>query len=470
MLRTRPDTSGRLRHSTGALAHSLSSAAWRDAVEVRRADPTIAVALRVGTAVLVVLVAGGLLGYTQVAGFAALGALCAAFVRYEPYPRLVAKLVPLGIGMVGYTAFGAALGVLGLSVWIQIFVLALAAGVAYWLLTAFRVTGPGPVVLIFAAAGAAGFADTAADIRLAAGAAAIGSVVGVLVALVPALHHPHGPARVATARALASVAALETDGATGVPAARTEIARARDVIALGPRRLMDRHTRELLALLAAAEEVVDSGDHDTIVARRDDFVRFETELRRVRRDIEIPSVDGSGAPVVERPDGFVRQGVRALRDRAILVGVGRVALASLLSGWFAAAAGLQHPLWATMGAMAALQGANYRHTVARAIQRLVGNAVGALLAAGLLVLDLDYWPMVVAIVLCQTITEMYVTRNYAIATVFVTSMALLLTAIAEPLGPGIGVSRVGDTLVGVVIGVIVAALTIDRHDRHHLEV
>ena len=93
---------------------------------------------------------------------------------------------------------------------------------------------------------------------------------------------------------------------------------------------------------------------------------------------------------------------------------------------------------------------------------------GALIAAAVLVLDLGYWPLVAFIVLFQTITELYVTRNYAIASIFVTAMALLLTGIGEPLGADIALSRVADTLIGVVVGVVVAAVTIHRGDRHHL--
>ena len=72
----------RLRVSRGALAHSVSAAAWRGALEVRRADPTTAVALRVGLAVLIVLVAGGLSGQTEVAGFAALASIFLESVSY----------------------------------------------------------------------------------------------------------------------------------------------------------------------------------------------------------------------------------------------------------------------------------------------------------------------------------------------------------------------------------------------------
>ncbi len=74
---------------------------------MRRADPTIAVAVRVGVATLIALVGGGLLGHQEVAGFAALGALSSAFLRYEPFPRLATKLAAVGLGVTAFTAFGA---------------------------------------------------------------------------------------------------------------------------------------------------------------------------------------------------------------------------------------------------------------------------------------------------------------------------------------------------------------------------
>lgn len=146
----------------------------------------------------------------------------------------------------------------------------------------------------------------------------------------------------------------------------------------------------------------------------------------------------------------------------------RVGLASLIAGTFAVAVGLDHPLWATLGAIATLQGVNYGHAVQRAIQRLLGNAAGALLAAALISADLRYWPIVAVIVVCQMGAELTVTRNYAVASTFVTAMALLLTSIGHPSGTDIAAARVGDTLVGVVVGVILAALTIRPDDRHHL--
>ena len=468
MLDRRLDDRPQLRHTRGALAHPLSASAWRDALEVRRGDPTVAVALRVGFATMLALVGGGLLGYGQVAGFAALGALTSAFLRYEPYPRFAVRLPWVGLGIVGYTAFGAVLGAMGAPLWAQIVALSLGSAVAYWVFTAFSLMGPGPVILIFAAAGAAVFSDGWVDAGLVTTAATIGALLGYVIAMLPALSHPHTPARLAVARALAAVSAVEIRGADAVPAARQSIRKARETVALNTPRRPDAHVHELAVLLDAAEVVLDSGSHDTSRARRDDFARFEKELRKARRDIEIPRVDAEGRPVLPTPPGFVREGCGRLLDRLVLIGAARIFVASLLAASLAALIGLDHPLWAAMGAMAALQGLNYRNTVQRGIQRLVGNVGGAMIAAVLLAIDLGYWPVVAAAVLFQTVTELTVTRNYGLASVGVTTMALLLTGLGQHAGPGLAVNRVADTLIGVVVGVIVAAVTIRRDDRHHL--
>jgi uncharacterized membrane protein YccC len=59
-------------------------------------------------------------------------------------------------------------------------------------------------------------------------------------------------------------------------------------------------------------------------------------------------------------------------------------------------------------------------------------------------------------------------RNYGLCTLFVTPMALLIVGLGSTVGPEIGVSRVLDTAVGVVIGILVAAVTVSVTDRAHL--
>lgn len=165
---------------------------------------------------------------------------------------------------------------------------------------------------------------------------------------------------------------------------------------------------------------------------------------------------------------WIRSGTSRLLSGEFTAAGARIAVASALAGWAALAIGLEHPLWATMGATAALQSVSYASTVQRSIQRLIGNITGAAVAMALIALGMGFWPTVVVIVALQTFTEFYVTRNYALATTAITPMALLMLGLTGGLTTSMALSRVADTAVGVIIGVVIAALTILPGDRRHL--
>lgn len=165
---------------------------------------------------------------------------------------------------------------------------------------------------------------------------------------------------------------------------------------------------------------------------------------------------------------WVREGLARMRSAKMANAGLRIFLAGSIAGILALAVGLHHPIWATMGATAAMQSVTFASTAERAIQRLVGNVAGALLAVGVLLLGLGYWPTAAVIVALIVLTEIYVLRNYVIASTTVTPMGLLMMGLAVGLTPEMAASRVADTAIGVVIGVIVAAVTISTADRHHL--
>jgi uncharacterized membrane protein YccC len=121
-----------------------------------------------------------------------------------------------------------------------------------------------------------------------------------------------------------------------------------------------------------------------------------------------------------------------------------------------------------MGAMAAMQGVTFHTTVQRGIQRLLGNVGGAVLGAGLIMLSLGYWQTAVVIVVMQVAAELLVMKNYALTSLAITPMALLLTGLANPLSPAVAVDRIADTLIGVLLGIVIAAVTIEAGDRQHV--
>ncbi|MFG2444450.1 FUSC family protein [Nocardia fluminea] len=463
-----PDAPARLRHSRGALAHSVSAATWRRALEMRSADATVAVSLRVGAAAALVFAGCGLLDLRQYVGFAVLGALASAFARHEPLVRVAAKVSFVGVLVVTFVAGGGLLALAHVPMWAEVALMSVGAAVAAMSISAFRITGPGPVILVFAATAAVGYATTPGQLVHACSAAAIGAAIGLLAQTAPLLVLPLGPARLAVARALSAVAALDRGGA--VDPALAAIAHAREKVALSGIRSGDaRHHRDLIALLDEAEAAVDdwtAGDRTRLL----DVVRHEAELRKIKRRSIIFDRDAPArVSTLPRPERFTAAGLSGLRSPVVLGNAARIALASACAGWFAAAAGLANPLWASMGAMAAMQGVSYAMTVQRGIQRLLGNVGGALIGALLIAASSGYWATAVMIVVLQVSAEVMAARNYALTSLAVTPMALLMVGLGVHLTPEIGVSRIVDTLIGVTIGVVIAAVTISRSDLQHLQ-
>ncbi|MFD1213484.1 FUSC family protein, partial [Arthrobacter sp. GCM10027362] len=227
------------------------------------------------------------------------------------------------------------------------------------------------------------------------------------------------------------------------------------------------HRHRLLRLLGDAEAAVAAWSGDKDPARLRKIARHQAGLRKVRRHLRRPVAPAAEVP---RRPGLLRESVRALGSRELLLNAARTSISAALAGWFALALGFGHPLWASMAAVAALQGLTFHTTVQRGIQRLAGNVLGAAIAAGLIALALDYWQAVAAIVLLQAAAELLVIRNYLLLSMAITPMVLLLTGLGGRITAEAAVSRVADTLVGVVVGVAVAAVTISLSDRHHLAV
>ncbi|WP_182346247.1 FUSC family protein [Tomitella gaofuii] len=165
---------------------------------------------------------------------------------------------------------------------------------------------------------------------------------------------------------------------------------------------------------------------------------------------------------------WVRSGAGRLASGEFLGAGARIAVASLLAGAAALGIGLEHALWASMGATAALQSITFASTVQRSIQRLVGNVTGAAVALAFIATGMGFWPTAAAIVALQVITEMTIARNYALATTAITPMALLMMGLSGGLTTSMALSRVADTAIGVIVGVAIAALTIHPADTQHL--
>lgn len=157
----------------------------------------------------------------------------------------------------------------------------------------------------------------------------------------------------------------------------------------------------------------------------------------------------------------------ALRQQ--LVAAARISLGAALAALLALAAGWSHPAWAAIGATAVLQGSHLHTTMHRALQRSFGTLIGAAVAWLVLSQHPSFWPLLLAVVLLQVVTELVIGINYALGHICITPMALLMTSLAAPASVvGMPVDRVLDTVLGALVGMACALVFSSLDDRVHL--
>ncbi|WP_150958901.1 FUSC family protein [Microbacterium testaceum] len=137
-----------------------------------------------------------------------------------------------------------------------------------------------------------------------------------------------------------------------------------------------------------------------------------------------------------------------------------VGVAALLAGIAGVLLIGTHWYWAMVGAVAAVGGAHVTARLIRGVQRLVGTLLGVAIAAGLLALDLPPWVVLLVAVALQAGAELFVGRNYGIAMLFITPLALLMVSLASPVAPEMLLrDRVIETVIGVAVGTLVAIVS-----------
>ncbi|WP_045742895.1 FUSC family protein [Actinoplanes rectilineatus] len=165
---------------------------------------------------------------------------------------------------------------------------------------------------------------------------------------------------------------------------------------------------------------------------------FSILIGSLLRDRSGPAAGPKGLPVDWRTSAFC-------------------ALAALTAGATATAAGIGHPYWATVAAVAPLSARGFTARLVRAGHRIGGTLLGLVLAAALLALHLDPYPAVLALAVLQVAAELTVGRHYGVAMLFITPLALVMNQVAAPRPIG---GLLWDRGLETVIGGLVACLIV----------
>ncbi|MFJ6215564.1 FUSC family protein [Streptomyces sp. NPDC092296] len=452
--------------------------------------PALSVVVAVGVPEVVLL----LLGRLDLAYYTSAGAMCALYAHGLPYARRARTLALVVLGMLAGVGVALTTAALTDSTAVRVAVAALLAAAHKAACDATRVGPPGPVVLTFMAATGAFVPQRLGDIppHLAVGLAA--GAFAWAVGMAPALLRPHGPERLAVARALETTARLLRTPAD--PPAR-DLHRARheaNAAATAAWRTLllvpagRPHLAALERLLLRAESA--SAAPRRSAAEADRLAGWAHDLRRGRA-LPLPDAtggsgagsgagSGSGAGEGAEPAGIaaaeqharraagtgggLRAALRALRPGSPLLPVGaRVAVGAALAGWASMAVGVGRPYWAVVTAASVLQ-ANSTLSWKRTLQRVLGSLLGLLVFTALVPLvRIGPVALVAVALVCQFATEATVSRNYWLGNVFLTPMALLMTEFTglRPAGPLVA-DRWLDTVLGAAAGLFACAVVVNR--------
>ncbi|HEY5319402.1 MAG TPA: FUSC family protein [Galbitalea sp.] len=155
-------------------------------------------------------------------------------------------------------------------------------------------------------------------------------------------------------------------------------------------------------------------------------------------------------------------------DEDTRVIVFRVTLASAVAILVAAPLGVHRVYWVLLTVIAILQnGRRLRLTALRGIHRVLGTLVGVGLFALVLLAHPEGLLLALLLAVLQFIVELVVIRNYGLALVFITPLALIIAAQGQPADVGgVVVTRLLDTLLGagIAMAVLLVALVV-RYPR-----
>lgn len=432
--------------------------------------------LALSTAIPVLI--GWLAGDIDAGLIASLGAFTCSYGSDRPFPNRGVQLAVIAVGFAVAVTVGAAATA---AAWAAVTAVSAVAVLAVWLCSALSVGPPGAYMFVLVCAVGVGVSATGLPPWQIGLLVLGGGAIAWFVQMSAFLSAPRGPEKAALAAAGEAVATyLELAGTREAGAAR----------------------RQAAAALSSAWAVL--SEYQPKTAKRDRMLRryrdanhalhvlFTDAMRAAASGAAVPSTEAATARAIGNQaadPGIVANRERnrpPLRAPAITTRLARtikpgahtrkvmlrVGVAAPLAGAVAALFGVGHVYWAMAAAVLILhQGADRVATLHRGADRLVGTFAGLGLAAMILSAHPQGLWLVAVVTVLQFVIELYVVSNYALATVFITAIALTIASgsrradVAE-----LVIDRGLDTAIGCAAGIAVYLLIARRQEGQRITV
>ena len=393
------------------------------------------------------------LGYPQQALLITIGAFAVLYGESRPYR--VRWWVVLSAGAALFVAAGAgavlAEAVVDSDRWVagvvQVAMLTLVGVVGAYVVDAARLGPPGAFFFVLAAA--VGWLVSKAGISMATilGCVAIGVFSSVIVAMAGKLTDRRSPERVAVTRAERAVDAYVALRDSGAPASHA------------------RHDAGA-AVFAGWDAVHDAGAY-----RREAESEVGRSLAAAHARLSgAASADPAAIPLPRPSLRYRLRRALTIDSHAATTAI-RVGAGCVVGGGLSVALGLGRPDWTIIAATLVLhQGLDRPRGTVRGLHRFVGTTVGLGLFAALHALAPTGYVLIVLLMVLQFAIELFIARNYGIAVIFITPVALLIGGGGHtnaPIGPVVG-DRFIETALGVVVSLAVLWLVFPHAHRRTL--
>lgn len=425
--------------------------------------PRLPIATRAGLSMFAVVAAGWAANDLTAGLMATLGVFTALYLPDRPYFNRAVMLAGIALGLAICVMAGLATKAHG---WAAVPVVSLLATIATFLFTALRIGPPGSYMLVLACAAGTALPQNHLGLWRISGLVLAGGAFAWAVQMAGAMVAPRGPERTAFVAAAVAVARfteapdqtqLRHAAATALNEAWASLVSQQPTF-LPPGKVLSflrAANRELHQIFAACI----AGEMPPGAAQR---ARALAQAARNVREAALPEPPAGplGHPGVI---AALRESFRAWSPAAHTAA--RTGLACFLAGLLGAAFGLERSYWAMAAAVLVLnQGLGFSRSLQRGRDRMLGTLLG--LCFVWLLSGLHPWGLWLAALMAalQFVTEMLVPRNYAMAVVFITAIALCVASdgYAEPHLTTLLLARGEDTILGCLVAFAVHAL-LARH-------
>ncbi|KQU07561.1 hypothetical protein ASG56_08725 [Rhodococcus sp. Leaf7] len=330
--------------------------------------------------------------------------------------------------------------------------------VATFVVDALRLGPPGAFFFVLTCAIATVVPQAGVSAAVNSVCVALGAVWALLVSMAPAVRDfskPERDAVIAAERTVSAFAAARDEADTAVAARhRAAVSVDKAWSALHDARIPARRIDDPLVLRLRAAHLEFARTVDGL----------PTDPQHVSDAVHVESGSRPTVPMA-RPSVTFRL-VRALdRDSHATTTAMRVLCASSVAGLIAVVVGLGRPDWAVIGAVLVLQqGLDRPRGTVRALHRLVGTAAGVVLFAVVFSLSPSGVVLVLVLMALQFLIELFIARNYGIAVMFITPLALLIGGASHPGAQAwpLAWERFVETCIGVACA-LAAMWVVGRH-------